>query len=71
MPRRQLTLIDNQILQATATIKLKALFPNPSHVLWPNAFVKTRLLLSTDKNALVIPTAVVQQGPQGTRDSPT
>ena len=62
----QLTLIDNQILSATATIKLKALFPNPQHVLWPNAFVKTRLLLSTRKNALVIPAAVVQHGPQGT-----
>ncbi len=34
-------------------------------MLWPNAFVKTRLLLSTRKNALVIPTAVVQHGPDG------
>jgi multidrug efflux system membrane fusion protein len=62
----QLALIDNQINQATATIKLKALFSNPKRVLWPNAFVKTRLLLSTRKNALVIPAAVVQHGPQGT-----
>jgi membrane fusion protein, multidrug efflux system len=61
----KLALIDNQINQTTATIRLKAMFDNPNHVLWPNAFVKTRLLLSTDKNALVIPTAVVQQGPQG------
>lgn len=60
-----LMLIDNQINQTTATIRLKAKFPNPNNVLWPNAFVKTRLLLSTDKNALVIPTAVVQQGPNG------
>jgi multidrug efflux system membrane fusion protein len=61
-----LVLIDNQINQATATIRLKAKFPNPKHVLWPNAFVKTRLLLSTRKNALVIPAAVVQHGPNGT-----
>jgi membrane fusion protein, multidrug efflux system len=61
-----LALIDNQINTATATIRLKALFPNPKRVLWPNAFVKTRLLLSTRKSALVIPTAVVQNGPQGT-----
>lgn len=61
----KLALIDNQINTATATIRLKALFPNPKRVLWPNAFVKTRLLLATRKNALVIPTAVVQHGPQG------
>lgn len=61
-----LGLIDNQINQTTATIRLKAFFPNPKHVLWPNAFVKTRLLLATRKNALVIPAAVVQHGPSGT-----
>ena len=60
-----LKLIDNQINQTTATIRLRAVFPNPQHLLWPNAFVKTRLLLTTHKNALVIPTAVVQDGPQG------
>jgi multidrug efflux system membrane fusion protein len=62
----KLALIDNQIQAATATIKLKALFANPDRTLWPNAFVKTRLLLSVRKGALTIPTAVVQQGPQGT-----
>jgi membrane fusion protein, multidrug efflux system len=60
-----LELIDNQINQTTATIRLRAVFANPKHLLWPNAFVKTRLLLATRKNALVIPTVVVQQGPQG------
>lgn len=62
----ELLLIDNQINQATATIRLKALFPNPERVLWPNQFVKTRLLLTVRKDALVIPAAVVQRGPQGT-----
>lgn len=60
-----LAVIDNQINAATATIKLKALFPNKDKLLWPNQFVKTRLLLSTRKNALVIPAAVVQHGPNG------
>lgn len=62
----QLALIDNQIQTATATIRLKAFFANQQHMLWPNAFVKTRLLLATRKNALVIPAAVIQNGPQGT-----
>ncbi len=39
----ELALIDNQINQATATIRLKAVFPNPRRVLWPNQFVKARL----------------------------
>ena len=62
----QLALVDNQINQATATIKLKATFPNAGRALWPNQFVKARLLLTTRKDALVIPAAVVQRGPQGT-----
>jgi membrane fusion protein, multidrug efflux system len=62
----QLLLIDNQINQGTATIRLKAVFANPTHVLWPNQFVKTRLRLMVRKGALVIPAAAVQRGPQGT-----
>ena len=64
--RGKLTVIDNEINQATATLKLKAVFDNPTHLLWPNQFVKARLQLSTRKNALVVPAAVVQHGPQGT-----
>jgi membrane fusion protein, multidrug efflux system len=61
----KLALIDNQINQATATLKLKALFPNPMRTLWPNQFVKARLLLTTRKNARVVPASVVQRGPDG------
>ncbi len=62
----KLTVIDNQINEQTATIKLKAIFDNPQRLLWPNQFVKARLRLATRKNALVVPAAVVQHGPQGT-----
>jgi multidrug efflux system membrane fusion protein len=62
----ELSLIDNQINQATATMRLKAVFENPARQLWPNQLVKTRLLLRTRKAALVVPAAVVQRGPQGT-----
>jgi membrane fusion protein, multidrug efflux system len=64
--RGQLTVIDNEINQQTATLKLKAVFDNPQHLLWPNQFVKARLRLSTRKGVLVVPAAVVQHGPQGT-----
>ncbi|WP_394850067.1 efflux RND transporter periplasmic adaptor subunit [Pendulispora brunnea] len=58
-------LIDNQINTATATIRLKASFPNPDKKLWPNLFVKARLLLTNRRGAIVVPTPVVQRGPQG------
>ncbi len=61
-----LTVIDNEINQQTATLKLKAVFDNPKHLLWPNQFVKARLQLATRRGALVVPAAVVQHGPQGT-----
>jgi multidrug efflux system membrane fusion protein len=61
----QLELIDNQINQGTATMRLKAIFPNPDRALWPNQFVKARLQLTVRKGALVIPAVAVQRGPQG------
>jgi multidrug efflux system membrane fusion protein len=62
----KLAVIDNQVNAQTATIRLKATFPNPTRALWPNAFVKARLLLETKKGVLVVPATAVQRGPQGT-----
>jgi multidrug efflux system membrane fusion protein len=61
----ELLVIDNQVNQSTSTIKIKASFPNPAQTLWPNAFVKARVLVSTERGALVVPTAAVQRGPHG------
>ncbi|HXU82814.1 MAG TPA: efflux RND transporter periplasmic adaptor subunit, partial [Polyangia bacterium] len=63
--RGQVELIDNQINATTSTIRLKAIFPNPDHKLWPNQFVKARLLLTTRKAALTVPAVAVQRGPKG------
>ncbi len=62
----ELLVIDNQINQNTATMRLKATFANPQRVLWPNQFVKARLLLTVRKGAIVVPTTAVQRGPEGT-----
>jgi len=62
----KLAVLDNQVNQTTATLRLKALVPNPDRVLWPNAFVKARMLVETRKGAVVIPTVAIQHGPQGT-----
>ena len=66
LAKGKLEVIDNQINQATATMRLKAVFDNPEHTLWPNQFVKTRLLVDVRKNVLVVPAVAVQRGPQGT-----
>lgn len=62
----KLLTIDNQIDQTTGTGRLKAVFTNEDSVLWPNQFVNIHLLLETRKNATVVPSAALQQGPQGT-----
>jgi membrane fusion protein, multidrug efflux system len=61
----RLLTIDNQIDPTTGTVKLKAQFENRDLSLWPNQFVNARLLLSSRQNAIVIPSAAIQNGAQG------
>jgi multidrug efflux system membrane fusion protein len=60
-----LGLVNNEILQTTGSIQLKANFPNKSNRLWPGQLVNARLLLNTRHNGLTVPAAVVQQGAKG------
>jgi len=60
-----LMLVDNQIDQSTGTIKLKASFDNVRNTLWPGQYVNARVLVRTDRNAMTIPDAAVQLGPDG------
>ena len=62
----ELKVVDNQVDQATGTIKLKAEFANRELQLWPGGFVNVRLLINTLKDVVVAPTAAVQRGPRGT-----
>jgi membrane fusion protein, multidrug efflux system len=62
----KLLTIDNQIDPTTGTAKLKAVFENPDNNLWPNQFVNVHLLLETRKDAITMPAAAIQRGPQGT-----
>jgi multidrug efflux system membrane fusion protein len=61
----KLNLVDNQIIQTTGTIRLRAQFPNQKHLLWPGQLVNARLLLDTRHDGLTVPASVVQQGPHG------
>jgi multidrug efflux system membrane fusion protein len=60
-----LSLVDNQIDQATGTAKLKAIFANARNSLWPGQYVNARVLVRTSRNVLTVPTTAVQLGPNG------
>jgi len=60
-----LGLVNNEILQTTGSIQLKANFSNTSNRLWPGELVNARLLLDVRHNGLTVPAAVVQQGAKG------
>jgi multidrug efflux system membrane fusion protein len=61
----ELGLVNNEILQTTGSIQLKANFSNKDNRLWPGELVNARLLLDTRHNGLTVPAGVVQQGPKG------
>jgi multidrug efflux system membrane fusion protein len=61
----QLGLVNNEILQTTGSIQLKANFDNTSNRLWPGELVNARLLVDVRHNGLTVPAGVVQQGAKG------
>ena len=61
----KLLLANNQIVQSTGTVQLKATFPNAAHLLWPGQLVNARLLIDTRKDGLTIAAPAVQQGQTG------
>jgi multidrug efflux system membrane fusion protein len=60
-----LEVVDNQVDQATGTVRMKAEFPNAGLQLWPGQFVNVRILIQTLRQVVVIPTQAVQRGPAG------
>ncbi len=60
-----LSVVNNQVDTTSGTIRLKAVFDNKNHALWPGQSVSTRLLVTTLKNATVVPDDAVQHGVDG------
>lgn len=58
-----LEVVDNQVNTETNTFRLRALFPNTNHALWPGQFVNVRLQVAIIRGGLVVPTQAVQRGP--------
>ena len=63
--RGSLTFINSTVDPATGTIQLKATFPNTDNLLWPGQFLDVVVTLTTQPNAITVPTEAIQPGQQG------
>ena len=61
----KLAVVNNQVDSTSGTIRLKAVFDNKNHALWPGQSVSTRLLLKTLKDATVVPDDAIQHSTDG------
>jgi multidrug efflux system membrane fusion protein len=61
----KLSVINNQVDTTSGTIRLKAVFDNKDHALWPGQSVSTRLLVKTLKDATVAPDDAIQHSTNG------
>ena len=57
----KLEILDNQVDPKTGMILLRAVFENTKRELWPGQFIRTRVILYVNENAVIIPNTVVQQ----------
>jgi multidrug efflux system membrane fusion protein len=60
-----LSVVNNQVDTTSGTIRLKAVFDNKNHALWPGQSISTRLLMKTLKDATVVPDDAIQHGNDG------
>ena len=61
----KLAVINNQVDTTSGTIRLKAVFDNKDHALWPGQSVSTRLLVKTLKGATVVADDAIQHSTDG------
>lgn len=65
--RGTVTFVDNAVDQTTGTIRLKGTFGNEDRRLWPGQFANVELTLTTEPDAIVVPSQAVQSGQQGSQ----
>jgi RND family efflux transporter MFP subunit len=61
----RLDFVDNAVDPASGTVRVKAVFANQDHALWPGAYVNVQLALQSLPGAVVIPQAAIVQGARG------
>lgn len=60
-----LDLLDNQIDPNTASLRLRAVYPNAANRLWPGQQCQVELALGTDAQVVTVPERAVQTGQRG------
>lgn len=58
----KLIFVNNTVDQGTGTVQLSAIFKNERELLWPGQYVNVTLVLTVQKDAIVVPSAAVQTG---------
>lgn len=61
----KLTFLDNSVQEGTGTVKLRATIENKDRRFWPGRFAQIRLVLSTRKNAVLVPAEAPQMSAKG------
>jgi multidrug efflux system membrane fusion protein len=61
----RLIFVDNAVDSTTGTIKLRGQFANKENSLWPGQFVNVSITLYDQRDAVVIPSQAIQNGPNG------
>jgi membrane fusion protein, multidrug efflux system len=61
----KLTFLDNSVQEGTGTVKLRATLPNGDRRFWPGRFAKVRLILQTQRDAVLVPAGVPQLSAKG------
>lgn len=57
--------LDNSVQSGSGTVNLRATLSNPDHHFWPGQFVDVKLLLATEKGAVLIPNQAAQISQKG------
>jgi multidrug efflux system membrane fusion protein len=58
--------LDNTVQNGSGTVNLRATLSNPDRHFWPGQFVDVKLVLATEKSAVLIPNQATQLSQQGT-----
>lgn len=61
----ELTFLDNAVQEGTGTVKLRATIANKDRRFWPGRFAQIRLVLSTRKDAVLVPAEAPQMSAKG------
>ena len=57
--------LDNAVQNGSGTVNLRATLSNPDHHFWPGQFVDVKLVLATEKSAVLIPNDAAQISQRG------